>query len=67
MGNNRSIITVIIDNNDLVIIDNNDVITYVIMGNNVDIITVITGNNVIITGCNECNSDGLMRKDNVIV
>ena len=49
MGNNRSIITVIIGNNDLVIIDNNDVITYVIMSNNVDIITVITGNNVIIS------------------
>ena len=57
MGNNRSIVTAIIGNNDLVIIDNNDVITDVIMSNNGDIITVMTGNNVVITGYNECNND----------
>ena len=62
MGNNRSIITVIIGNNDLVIIDNNDMITYIIMSNNVDI-TVITGNNVIIRGYNECNNDGLISNN----
>ena len=61
MGNDESIITVIIGNNDLTIISNNDVITYaimsnnqvitdVIMSNNGDIITVILGNNVVITG-----------------
>ena len=34
MGNNDSIITVIIGNNELVIICNNDAITYVMMSNN---------------------------------
>ena len=53
MGINRSIITVIIGNNDFVIIGNNDVITDVIMRNNGDIITIITGNNAVITGYNE--------------
>ena len=48
MDNNRSIITVIIGNNDLAIIGNNDVITDIIMSNNGDIITLITGNNVVI-------------------
>ena len=60
MGNNRSIVTVIIGNNDLVIISNNYVITDVIIINNGDIITVITGNNVVITVYNECNNDGLI-------
>ena len=63
MGNNRSMITIIIGNNDLVIIGNNDVITDVkmsnnqvitdvIMSNNGDtgIITIIMGNNDVITG-----------------
>ena len=63
LGNNDSIIIMIIDNNarDSVIICNNDVITYVIMSNNhvitevimsnyEAIITVITGNNIVITG-----------------
>ena len=44
MGNNRSIITIVIGNNDLVIICDNDVITDVIMSNNDDIITI--GNNM---------------------
>ena len=43
MGNNRSMITIIIGNNDLVIIGNNDVITDVRMSNNGDIVSVIIG------------------------
>ena len=62
MGNNRSIITVIIGNYDLVIIGNKYVITDVIMSNNGDIITIITGNNVVITGYNEFN-DGLISNN----
>ena len=58
MGNNRSIITVIIGNYDLVIIGNKYVITDVIMSNNGDIITIITGNNIVITGYNECYNEG---------
>ena len=50
MGKNRSIITKIIGNNELVIIGNNNVITDVIMSKNGDIISVIMGNNVVITG-----------------
>ena len=60
MGNNRSIITVIIGNYDLVIIGNKYVITDVIMSNNGDIITIITDNYVKITGYNECNNEGLI-------
>ena len=60
MGNNRSIITIIIGNNDLVIICNNDVITSVTMSNHGDIITIITGNNIVITWYNECKNDGLI-------
>ena len=63
MGNNRSMITIIIGNNDLVIIGNNDVITDVRMSNNGDIISVITGYNAVITGYNECNNDGLISNN----
>ena len=61
MGNNGSIITVLIGYNNLAIICNNDVITDVIMSNNWvitdvimsknrDIITLIIGNYIVITG-----------------
>ena len=45
MGNNDSIITVMIVDNDLVIISNNDVITYVIMSSNHVITDIIMSNN----------------------
>ena len=45
MGNNGSIITVIIGNNDLVIIGNNNVITDVIISNNCVETGVIMRNN----------------------
>ena len=45
MGNDKSIITVTIGNNDLVMIGNNDVITDVNMSNNLVITDVIMSNN----------------------
>ena len=50
MGNNGSVITLIIGDNDSVIIGNDDVISDVIMSNSGAIITVIIGNHVVITG-----------------